>query len=377
MQCENDLNLKFAEIVYESIREKSVRGRYLTLEQIESYFNAYKGSGELSIKGFSEEGRKIYEITLGKGPVKILMWSQMHGNESTTTRALLDLLNTLGLNSETGKLILERCTLKIIPMLNPDGAQAHTRENANNVDLNRDAQDLSQLESRLLRETYTEFKPDYCFNLHDQRSIFSAGNGPDPATLSFLAPAADKERTITKPRAVSMDLIAAIYTELKVIIGNRIGRYDDSFNLNCVGDTFQSLGTATILFEAGHYPGDYEREQSRSLIWHALLSALVHLSKEDSMENGKEIYHSIPNNEKLFFDVLVRNAGYLNSKYTAGQAVGILYKEVLQGDTLSLVPEVEKVGKLEGFYGHVEYDCTEEEDLRKLKTDIFLHSLLI
>ncbi len=369
--------MKFAEIVYESVREKSVHGRYVTLQQVESYFKNYSGSGEILVKGFSKEGRNIHEVTLGSGPIKILMWSQMHGNESTTTKALLDLLNVLSLNSETAQLILERCTLKIIPMLNPDGAQAYTRENANSVDLNRDAQDLSQPESRILRDAYTEFKPDYCFNLHDQRSIFSAGNGPDPATLSFLAPAADKERTITKSRLVSMDLIAAIYSELKVILGNQIGRYDDSFNLNCVGDTFQSMGTATILFEAGHYPEDYEREHSRSLIWYALLSALAQLSTDEKIHNGSDIYHSIPNNEKLFFDVLVKNAGKLSSKYRADQAVGILYKEMLQGDTLRRVPEIEKVGKLESFYGHVEYDCEVEEDLRKLKTDLFLHSLLI
>ena len=47
--------------------------------------------------------------------------------------------------------ILKACTLYIIPILNPDGAKAYTRLNANEVDLNRDAQDLSQPESKVLR----------------------------------------------------------------------------------------------------------------------------------------------------------------------------------------------------------------------------------
>ena len=369
--------MKFAEIQYESVKENSVHGRYVTIEQIENYLENFKGDAELRTRGLSEEGRNIYEITLGRGPIKVLMWSQMHGNESTTTKAVLDLLNSLPSNTETAALILERCTLKVLPMLNPDGAQAYTRVNANNIDLNRDAQELSQLESRVLKEVYTQFKPTYCFNLHDQRSIFSAGTSPHPATVSFLAPAADQERSVTAARSESMDLIAAMYSELQAIIGNQIGRYDDSFNINCVGDTFQSLGTSTVLFEAGHYQNDYEREQTREFIWYALLTALTHISNELSIENSSEIYHSIPNNEKLFYDVLVRNAGHLNSKYREDQAVGILYKEILQADTISFQPEIDKVGKLEAFYGHVEYDCMVEKDLLKLKTDKFLYSLLI
>ena len=70
------------------------------------------------------------------------MWSQMHGNESTTTKALFDVFNTLISNNPIIKHILNACTLYIIPILNPDGAEAYTRVNANAVDLNRDAQEL-------------------------------------------------------------------------------------------------------------------------------------------------------------------------------------------------------------------------------------------
>lgn len=44
-----------------------------------------------------------------------------------------------------------------------------------------------------------------------------------------------------------MSLIAGIVKDLKDELGERIGRYDDGFNINCAGDTFQSLGTPTIL----------------------------------------------------------------------------------------------------------------------------------
>ena len=71
----------------------------------------------------------------------------MHGNESTTTKAVIDLVNLLIKNYDSDSVtnLLNRCTLHIIPMLNPDGADAYTRVNANSVDLNRDAQNFHNL----------------------------------------------------------------------------------------------------------------------------------------------------------------------------------------------------------------------------------------
>ncbi|MGE4569643.1 MAG: hypothetical protein AB7C90_10745, partial [Bacteroidales bacterium] len=41
--------------------------------------------------GDSAEGRSIWQLSWGKGPVPVLFWSQMHGNESTASRSLCDL----------------------------------------------------------------------------------------------------------------------------------------------------------------------------------------------------------------------------------------------------------------------------------------------
>jgi hypothetical protein len=56
----------------------------------------------------------------------------------------------------------------------------------------------------------------------------------------------------------AIDLIANINTVLQRYIPGQIGRFDDSFNLNCIGDTFQAMGVPTLLFEAGHFEGDYQ-----------------------------------------------------------------------------------------------------------------------
>ena len=44
--------------------------------------------------------RPIYGLKLGEGSHKVLAWSQMHGNETTTTKACLDLVEYL---QETAK----------------------------------------------------------------------------------------------------------------------------------------------------------------------------------------------------------------------------------------------------------------------------------
>ena len=187
--------------LHQTYKESSLHGRYITLEEIEPYVHKFKKHLRTTIVGESENKRPIYHLQLGFGTRKVLLWSQMHGNESTTTKALIDILNVLLLEDHgIGKKILSNCTLHILPMLNPDGALRYTRENFNSIDLNRDAQNLSQAESRLFDQIVREVNPDFAFNLHGQRTIFSAGASNNPATISFLSPAGDSGRSITVPR---------------------------------------------------------------------------------------------------------------------------------------------------------------------------------
>ena len=344
---------------YNKIKEASVTGRYIAQNHLASFFETFKAE----IVGESVAGRPIHCLTLGSGKHKIMMWSQMHGNESTTTKAVLDLVNYL--SEGDGVSILENCTLKIIPMLNPDGAQAYTRFNANKVDLNRDAQARTQPESKVLRQLFDTFKPHFCFNLHDQRTIYNVGKTNMPATISFLAPAHDVNRTISESRSTSMRLIVAMHQSLQKVLPGQVARYDDAFNENCVGDTFQMLNTPTILFEAGHYTHDYARETTRIYIFHALVLALDCIAKERVEEFEQEDYFSIPENQKLFFDVLVLNAYLINSNYD--EDVGVLFVEVLRDGKVYFEPKVEKAGSLSGFYGHETYDCSKLEDINRLK----------
>ncbi|MBU3025748.1 MULTISPECIES: M14 family metallopeptidase [Zobellia] len=356
---------------YNTIKENSVYGRYVVNEQILDFLSRNEDRHQVKTIGSSVQGRPIKSLQMGAGPIKVLMWSQMHGNESTTTKAVLDLVNFLNEGTSVAESILKHCTLLIIPMLNPDGASVYTRVNANQVDLNRDAQERTQPESVVLRGVFDAFQPDYCLNLHDQRTIFNVGLTDKPATVSFLAPAHDPERSISKTRGVSMQLIVAMNQLLQKMIPGQVGRYDDAFNANCIGDSFQMLNVPTILFESGHYPGDYERERTREYIFYALLKVLEVISENNIDAYPQQAYFDIPENGKLFYDILIKNAQVLGEKWGDGEAIGILYVETLKGNTLEFVPSLAKSGKLDGCFGHKTYDCLNEAEREELRQQSF------
>jgi len=337
------------EMTLNPFQELQLSGRYITNSMIEPLLKKLPKNAAVSVEGLSVEKRSIYSIKLGTGKKRIMLWSQMHGNESTTTKAIFDILNTFKAKNS----ILDACTILIIPILNPDGAEAYTRLNANDVDLNRDAQNLSQPESRLLRDCFNSFKPDFCFNLHGQRTIFSVGNTSRSATVSFLSPAEDAERTITKTRKIAMELIAVMHANLQKYIPNQVALYDDGFNHNCVGDSFQSLGVPTVLFEAGHYSNDYNREITRALIYESLIMALNTISKRNLTGEGYQDYLKIPQNGKYFLDIIIRNVLHEDKRVD----IGIQYQELLINNTIQFVPKIEKIETLEGFFGHRELDA--------------------
>ena len=103
--------------------KKQLFGRYITYPMIAPLLDKYPFEEVISL-GTSVKGTAINLYRVGKGNKKILMWSQMHGNESTATKALFDVLNEL----KTAD-FLSKLSVYCIPMLNPDGAEVFTRVN--------------------------------------------------------------------------------------------------------------------------------------------------------------------------------------------------------------------------------------------------------
>ena len=366
---------------YSQIKASDLVGRYITNADILPLLNNLSEAFSTEIIGYSEQNRPIYTVSVGKGSTKILIWSQMHGNESTCTKALFDVFNFLKLTSSS--YILQHCTLLIIPILNPDGAEVYTRHNANNVDLNRDATQLSQKESKVLRKVFDAFKPDYGFNMHDQRTLFNVGQSDKPATVSFLAPAQDDKLSITPNRLRAISVIHQMNLSLQQLIPGQIGRFDDAFNINCVGDYFQAQGVSTILFEAGHFSDDYNREETRKFIALSILEALSVISSGVVSENDLNYYLKIPENDTLFFDVLLKNVLISSEAQERTIDVGIAYEETLTDRKVSFLPKIKTKGDLSSYFGHITLDLkntplnTSKEALELLGIefcDIFIKS---
>ena len=289
-----------------------------------------------SILGYSVENRPILLSSFGSGKRKLLIWSQMHGNESTTTRALIQLFSDLTLKNSN---LLSDLNIKVIYQLNPDGSHTYSRCNANGVDLNRDAMKRSQPESRLLISLFNEFKPHFCLNLHDQRSIYAVGNSNLPASISFLAPSFDESKSINDVRKKAMTMIGEIYKIMKSLKNRSIGRYNDNFNINCFGDFFMSKNTPTILIEAGHYPNDFGRDLVVNEIHKCILNFLNLFAFEKKTKYNTDIYFSIPENYDHLRDIEIKN---IKSKEGLSSKLFIQFYERLKNDRIYFFPKIEK-----------------------------------
>ncbi len=299
-----------------------------------------------SYLGSSVENRSIYGIKLGHGNFKILAWSQMHGNESTTTRALIELLQDDNLQE-----LLSGISLYIIPVLNPDGLQAWTRNNANNVDLNRDAQELSQPESLILKDAIDFFEPDLALNLHGQRTIFGVANSSMASQVSFLVPAFNTQKDVNDNRVQAMHLVTEIDKTLKLEMKAAIGRYDDTFNPACWGDYCQSNGIPTILFEAGHNSNDYDRTEVKGLILSSLKTVLRTAAVQQAYDTDSIVfqYESIPPVIKNYTDILLRNVPTV----TGIKNVAIMYYEQpTSNGRLEFIPMIYAINDSTIMYGH-------------------------
>ncbi|WP_312765842.1 M14 family zinc carboxypeptidase [Epilithonimonas sp.] len=333
--------------------------RYIFPEKLFSYLQS-SYNDYIKEVGRSSLGKPIYMMTLGNGKTRIAAWSQMHGNESTATLAMLDLLSIWEKHPELKEKLFDSIQLDFIFMLNPDGSEVWTRRNAFDIDINRDFLRMSSVEMKILKTIVLEGNYDYALNLHDQRTIFTT-DGKHPATLSFLAPSENMERTVTENRKKSMAVIAAIYLQMKQILPNRIAKYTDEFYPTSSGDNFMKAGVAPILFEGGFFENDLNREKTREFYTHALYFALKAISVLKGDTYSYETYFDIPQNKETHFDLIYRNVK-LNTEFECILDIAVQYREILDNNKiLTYQPFVVEVGDLNHKKGWSEIDCTDKK----------------
>ncbi|GLB68466.1 M14 family zinc carboxypeptidase [Arthrobacter mangrovi] len=140
---------------------------------------------DLEVIGQSVKGCDLYLAKYISNPDNptILYLTQQHGNEQLTTEGALEFIKHLGTGKNQG--VLDGVNILVVPMLNPDGAMGDvdfsledyiasggrhlTRNNANEVDLNRDHVAKVEPETRALHNNVMrKYGIDYMIDLHHQ-----------------------------------------------------------------------------------------------------------------------------------------------------------------------------------------------------------------
>jgi len=264
--------------------------------------------------GESIEGRSINHVRVGNGPMPVLLWSQMHGDEPTATSALFDLLEYIRRHRQDPLVtrLLSRLTLHVVPMLNPDGAERFQRRNAQSIDINRDALRLQTPEGRALKSLRDRLNPRVGFNLHNQGWRTSVGDPPKPASVSLLSVAFDEARTENAGRKLTKQICAVIRDALEPFAPGQIGRYDDEFEVRAFGDNITLWGTPVVLIETGPWPSLEPDAPLVRLNFIALVSALDALATGHVEHADPQRYESLPVNEANVFYTLVKNVTVIN-----------------------------------------------------------------
>ena len=266
--------------------------------------------------GESIEGRSINYVRAGTGPFDVLLWSQMHGDESTATSALFDLFDYLHRHRQDPAVarILTRLRLHVVPMLNPDGAERFERRNAQSIDVNRDALRLQTPEGKVLKTLRDRVMPRVGFNLHNQSWRTSVGRPPKPASISLLSVAYDEPRTENEGRRLTKQICAVIRDAIEPFAADQIGRYDDEFEVRAFGDNITLWGTPVVLIETGPWPGSEPEAALVRLNFVAIVSALDALATGAVDRADPQRYETLPINESKMLSVIVRNATVITGR---------------------------------------------------------------
>ena len=137
-----------------------------------------------------------------------------------------------------------------------------------------------------------------------------------------------------------------------------MAKYSDDYEPRAFGDNFTKWGTSTILLETGGWIDDREKQFLRKINFVTLLSAFKSIADESYNTEDLNTYSSIPDNEKLMIDLILRNLTVKNSGHEYKIDVGIDYEEInINGATdFYYKAQVEDLGDLSVFHGYNEID---------------------
>ena len=159
------------------------------------YDGAHGKRMALTSLGHSVRGRNLWMVTLGGGPKRLFFLCRQHGHEPASTEGALAFMTELvkADDDTPPATYLKTATVYVVPMANPDGAEAFLRHNAQDADLNRDWIRRTQPETRALYAEISRLHPDLMTDQHelypndtrpDFTEVVAEGSGASPGVIA-------------------------------------------------------------------------------------------------------------------------------------------------------------------------------------------------
>ncbi len=141
----------------------------ISFADMEAFLQSVDGQGpvSVSVEGASVEGRALYLVHASHSVTanwRILFYAQQHGDEVSGKDALLYLVREI---VNKPQLLPRDVDLWLMPLVNPDGAEAGRRTNAAGADLNRDHIVLEQPETQALHRVARRLRPHVAVDCHE------------------------------------------------------------------------------------------------------------------------------------------------------------------------------------------------------------------
>lgn len=153
-------------------KEKGFTNHQELTDYLQQLSSQFPDKVTLSTVGKSKNGLNIPLVVLKTktDSPKIRVWLQggLHGDEPASTESMLYLVYDL-LHNPANASLFDSLEIAIVPMANVDGYLKQERNNAENLDLNRDQTKLMGHETPLLKRAFAAFDPHVALDFHEFR----------------------------------------------------------------------------------------------------------------------------------------------------------------------------------------------------------------
>jgi len=219
--------------------------------------NNSRGTVEVHHAGLSGEGRNLTYATVGTGDTVVWLQARIHGNELHSTEAVLQILQRLGGNSQEARMLRDELTVVVIPLYNPDGAEADTRRSTTptQTDLNRDWENFVQPESAAWWKVFAEVDPNIGLDLHHMSSAPRVEDTSDLNQFQIGTFTVDPSRLLPSQADLARQMTEVSIDALDGYGQTHLARYFDIDVTNAVLSRMLLGGTAP----AGEDPSSQSR----------------------------------------------------------------------------------------------------------------------